>query len=317
MKLLLSIVLLLQGVRMTEDFLPLGVGNQWVYDVFSEAGQKVGQLSFTVNDRAIVSGRTIYGVTDFPFGGESAVAVRQIGFDRDARQFVRIAGDQVLPLFPGDETSAEILQSDSSGIPQKFALRTGSTSLIFQRGVGIVEARYPSADGLRIAKIAATSVGRPAVTPRATVTIGGPPVVAAPAGNTPTAAPSTTSEVTAENPVLSVSVDRDAEGLKLELLVVNTTNKLLPFRFTSSKTYDFIIQDPATGQEVWRWSNRMMFSQVIRSDSIRGNSKWTFTEVWNLRDNDDNRVSPGRYRLTGVLSAQPPIESKPVMFEVR
>jgi len=297
---------------MTEDFLPLEVGNRWVYDLSNESGQKLGQLEFSVSDRTIVSGRSMYVLSGFPFGGEGAAPIRLIAFDRETRQFIRVAGDQEFPLFPGDALSAEILQSDTSGIPQKFALHTGSTTLVFQRGVGIVEARMQATDGIRIAKIANSSVGRAATSPPPVAPAASPPVAPAPAATVSNVAP-----VTPENPVLFVSAQPDAQGLKLELLVVNKENKLLPFKFNSSKTYDFVISDLVTGREIWRWSNNMMFGQVIRSDSIRADSKWTFSEVWNRRDNDRNPVPPGRYQLIGILSSQPPIQSVPVTIEIR
>ena len=101
------------------------------------------------------------------------------------------------------------------------------------------------------------------------------------------------------------------------MLVVNVSDKLLPFKFNSSQNYDFVITDTATGQEVWRWSHGTMFAQVVRSDSIRASSKWTYSEVWNRRDNDKNPVPPGRYRLVGILTSQPPIQSEPVMIDVQ
>jgi len=106
-------------------------------------------------------------------------------------------------------------------------------------------------------------------------------------------------------------------GLKLELLVLNIADKLLPFKFSSSQNYDFVITDTVTGQEVWRWSHGTAFAQMVRSDSIRGSSKWTYSEVWNRRDNDKNPVPPGRYRLVGILSSQPPIESAPTIIEIQ
>jgi hypothetical protein len=324
MKWILSLVLLLQGVKMTEDFLPLTAGNHWVYDVSNEAGQKIGQVEFSVNDRRIVSGRSVYAVSGLPFLPELA-APGMIGYDRETRQFVRISGGDAIPLFSGDAESTEVLQSDASGVPQKFALHAASATLIFQRGVGIIEARFDAGDGPRIAKIASSDLGGNAAKPPAAAP-------AAPAAGTGASAASPTSgaaaavssvgEVTAENPVLSVSFEdsRDGpagiQGLKLELLVVNTSNKLLPFKFSSSKSYDFVISNPVTGEEVWRWSHEKMFAQVIRADSIRANGKWTFSEVWNRRDNDRNALAPGRYRLVGILSSQPPIESDPIMIDV-
>jgi hypothetical protein len=311
MKLFLSFFLLLQNVKMTEDFLPLETGNRWVYDVSNEAGQKLAPLDFSVNDRTIVSGRSRYVLSGFPFGGETAGTIRMIGFDREARQFVRVDGDQEFPLFSGDALSTEILESDSSGIPQKFALHTGSTTLVFQRGVGIVEARLQTPDGLHIAKLAGSSIGRSTSSP--------PPVAPAPVAvvPAPTTAVTTVATVTAENPVLVVSAQADGQGLKLELMVVNTANKLLPFKFNSSRTFDFVIKDLATGREIWSLSAGMMASQVIRSDSIRADSKWTFSEVWNRRDNDRNPVPSGRYQLIGILTSQPPIQSAPVTIEIR
>jgi hypothetical protein len=138
-----------------------------------------------------------------------------------------------------------------------------------------------------------------------------PPAAPVPAAPVPNVAP-----VTADNPVLAVDAKAQSSGLKLELLVVNKADKLLPFKFNSSKTYDFVITDPATGQEIWRWSQGLMFAQVIRSDSIRGSSNWTFSEVWNYRDNARNPVPPGRYLLVGILASQPPISSAPVMIDV-
>jgi len=313
MNLLLGLVLLLQGVRMTEDFLPLDAGNRWVYDVSSESGQKIGQLEFSITDRTIVSGRSLYSVSGFPFAAEAAGPIGWIGYDRDGRQFVRVSGNQALPLFPGGPESTEVLQSDLSGVPQKFALHTGSMTLVFQRGVGIIEARMQTGDGVHIAKIANSSVGKANAPP---ASAGAPPRAPASAGPAAPLAVPNVAPVTAENPVVVVSSTPGSSGLKLELLVVNTTDKLLPFKFNSSKTFDFVITDPVTDREIWRWSYSMLFDQVIRSDSIRGNSKWTFSEEWNRRDNDRNPVPPGRYRLTGIVSSQPPIQSQPIMIDV-
>ena len=144
---------------MTEDFLPLEAGNQWVYDVSSESGQKVGQLEFSVGERTMVSGRSLYTLSGYPFAGDSA-GVGLIGYDRESRQFVRVAAGQESPLFVADSASIEVLQSDSAGIPQRFSLRTGSTTLVFQRGIGIVEARMQKAEGIQVARIRSSRIGR-------------------------------------------------------------------------------------------------------------------------------------------------------------
>ena len=101
------------------------------------------------------------------------------------------------------------------------------------------------------------------------------------------------------------------------LTVINSTDKLVPFSFRSGKNYDFAVLDASTGQEVWRWSLRMFFTAVIRQEALRPNRNWTFEVTWNHRDNDLNIVTPGRYKVIGVLESQPPMESEPVTFEVK
>ena len=90
--------------------------------------------------------------------------------------------------------------------------------------------------------------------------------------------------------------------------VTNTSDKLLPFRFQSGQSYDFAIHD-ASGREVWRWSRGNFFTQVVRNDSIRASAKWQFEATWNRKDNDDNPVPPGAYRLTAILTASPQVQA--------
>lgn len=311
MNVLLSLIFLLQSLRMTEDFLPLEGGNRWMYDVSSESGQKIGQLEFSVGERTMAAGRSLYPIAGFPFAGESG-GVGLIGYDRESRQFVRVANGVESPLFVGDSASTEVLQSDSAGIPQRFSLRTGTTTLVFQRGIGIVEARMQAADGVHVFRIRNSIIGRGNAPP---VASGSRPDPAATAPPPATGIP-TVAAVTADNPAVVVSAENVSGGMKLELLVINKADKLLPFKFNSSKIYDFVITDTATEKEVWRWSRGTVFAQMTRSDSIRGSARWTYSEVWNRRDNERNPLPPGRYRLVGVLASQPPIQSEPIILEI-
>jgi hypothetical protein len=122
--------------------------------------------------------------------------------------------------------------------------------------------------------------------------------------------------VTAENPRIDVGV-RPADGsYQITMIVTNTSDKLLPFRFGSSQTYDVVIAD-GSGKEVWRWSNGNFFTQVVRSDSIRGGAKWRFDVTWDRKDNNGNRVPPGEYRITAFLTSLPRIQATPVVVEIR
>jgi hypothetical protein len=127
----------------------------------------------------------------------------------------------------------------------------------------------------------------------------------------------TVTTVNETNPRLNAGAIPSPEGHKLVLIVTNVSDKLLPFRFPSGQDYDFIIEDSATGREVWRWSKGQFFTQVVRSEGLRANAKWTYEVVWNHRDNDGNPVPPGEYHLVGVVASQPPIRSARTIFDVQ
>jgi flagellar hook assembly protein FlgD len=116
---------------------------------------------------------------------------------------------------------------------------------------------------------------------------------------------------------VDVNITPSGAGYAIRMVVTNTSDKLLPFRFGSSQTYDFVVQDARTGKEVWRWANGNFFTQVVRSDSIRSEGKWQFDVTWDGRDNDDMPVPAGEYRLIGIIKSLPAVQASPVSFEVR
>ena len=107
-----------------------------------------------------------------------------------------------------------------------------------------------------------------------------------------------------------------ARGWSLVFTVENITDKLLPFRFNSGQNFDFVIREAAGDREVWRWSRDQFFTQVIRSEAIRGNGKWTFEATWNGRDNDGQPVLPGEYLLHATLTADPLLQASPISITV-
>jgi hypothetical protein len=309
-----------QGIRMSPDFFPLEVGNRWIYDVTNEAGQKIEQLQFEVEDYTIVSGTSFYVLTDFPFAQERRI--RLVRYDRQERQFMRVIGDDEGPLFLSEAGSTEVLQMDPSGSPLKFVFRSGSTALVFERGVGIVEAHLDEPGGKRIAKIsrverkglAGGGPGPAAVSPAPAVPQPGTPAQPLPP---PVRTVETITQVTETNPHLDIYAEEAPDGLKLVFIVRNTAEKLLPFKFSSGQSYDFVITEAASGREVWRWSVGQFFTQVIRSEAIRGGGKWTFEELWKRRDNSGQAVPPGQYHLRAILTAQPPLTSPIEVLTVR
>src|SRR5262249_42924129 len=116
---------------------------------------------------------------------------------------------------------------------------------------------------------------------------------------------------------LDVQVSDVPGGTKFVLTIINSTEKLVPLSFKTSQTYDFAVVDESTGQEVWRWSRRMLFSQVVRQEALRPSRNLTFEVVWNHRDNDVNAVAAGKYKVIGSLAIQPLMESEPVPFDIK
>jgi hypothetical protein len=307
------------GVRMSADFLPLEVGNRWVYDISNETGQKIGTIDFAIQDRRIVGGRSFYAVNNFPFFADGSDAVKLIRYDREERQYVKIVDNREDPLFLADGANVQVLQADASGLPQKFLLKMDLMDLTFQRGMGIIEARLHAGKDVQIVKLASVHMGEHEAAQAAaqgapTLPQPGPP--ATPEQKVKTLADNV-AKPSEENPALDVQVTEDSGGTRFIFTVLNTVDKLLPFTFKSSQTYDFQVLDASTGQEVWRWSRRMFFSQVIRQEAIRGSKNWVFDVTWNHRDNDLNVVPPGQYKVIAILATQPPMESDPVSFDVK
>jgi hypothetical protein len=303
------------GVRMSADFLPLEVGNRWVYDVFNAAGQKTESMEFAIQEYRIVSGRSFYLITQFPFAQDGGL-IKLVRYDRQERQYMRMSDNDEGPLFLADGTRVEVVQADDSGLPVKFVLRGDFVDLTFQRGMGIVEARMHAGKDVQIAKLTAVHVG------------GGKAAQIAAQGAPPLPQPATPEQKTrslAQNVVqpsdetvaLDVQATAVTGGTKFLLTVINSTDKLVPFSFKTGQTYDFEVIDTSTGQEVWRWSRRMFFSQVLRQEALRPNRNWTFEVTWNHRDNDLNIVTPGKYQVVGSVAVQPALESPAVTFEIK
>src|SRR3954467_7437481 len=90
--------LLAQGVRMSGDFLPLEVGNRWVYDIVNEGGQKTGSVDFSIKEHRIIEGRSYYALSGFPFAPADGSLDRLIRYDRQERQYLQLVDKEETPL---------------------------------------------------------------------------------------------------------------------------------------------------------------------------------------------------------------------------
>ena len=112
----------------------------------------------------------------------------------------------------------------------------------------------------------------------------------------------TASEERNMNYGISMSTDKISysvgELIKMTLKVFNYTQEDILFYFNTSRRYDFIIEDEE-GNEIWRWSQDMMFAMVLGEETLGLDSpEIIYTAEYK------GELSPGYYKVTGIFVAQ-------------
>ena len=97
--------------------------------------------------------------------------------------------------------------------------------------------------------------------------------------------------------------------LRFALRVVNNTTRMVEINFPDGQTHDFVVTDSA-GKEVWRWSDGRMFTQAMKSKTLKGKDDTVFEEVW---DTEGHR---GAFTAIATLKSDNfPVETT-VQFEL-
>jgi len=94
-----------------------------------------------------------------------------------------------------------------------------------------------------------------------------------------------------------VRPSNDNESLKFALKVVNNTKKMVEIHFPDGQTHDFVVSD-STGKEVWRWSEGRMFTQAMRSKTLKGKDGTTFEETW------ETKGQHGAFTAVAILKSE-------------
>ncbi|MBA7498361.1 hypothetical protein ES704_01096 [subsurface metagenome] len=112
----------------------------------------------------------------------------------------------------------------------------------------------------------------------------------------------TTSEERNMNYGISMSTDKMSysvgEPIIMTLKFFNYTKEDVAFHFNTSQRYDFIIEDEE-GNEIWRWSQDMMFAMVLGEETLGLDSLEIIYSAEYKRE-----LSPGYYKVTGILVAK-------------
>ena len=84
------------------------------------------------------------------------------------------------------------------------------------------------------------------------------------------------------------------EGVEFTFEVRNDGDDPVELTFRSGQTSDVAVFDD--GEEVWRWSDGMMFTQMIRQTSMGPGEKEVDRKVW-------ESPAPGDYEAVATLEA--------------
>jgi hypothetical protein len=130
-----------------------------------------------------------------------------------------------------------------------------------------------------------------------------------------TASGNTTPEEGYMNYGVSMSTDKMSysvgEPIIMTLKIFNYTKEDINFQFNTSQRYDFIIEDEE-GNEIWRWSQNMMFAMALGEEILGSNNPIIIyaTEY-------KGKLSPGYYKITGIFVAQEKPMSGSIVIEVK
>jgi len=103
--------------------------------------------------------------------------------------------------------------------------------------------------------------------------------------------------------VTTLSVEPAADSVRFLLQVTNATRGPLTLEFRSGQSFDFAVGDG--GRTVWTWSDDMMFTQALRSETLAAGETRSFDATWRPPAGLRGRTLTATGRLT---SSSHPVE---------
>jgi hypothetical protein len=92
--------------------------------------------------------------------------------------------------------------------------------------------------------------------------------------------------------------------VRLALDVTNVGAKHAELTFPSGQSYEFVVVD-SVGKEVWRWSQKRLFTQGVQNKQLGAGDAMQIAETWKPA------VRPGRYTAIATLrSSNFPVEQR-------
>ena len=97
--------------------------------------------------------------------------------------------------------------------------------------------------------------------------------------------------------VSSVHVDASANDVHFSLAVQNGTAKQVELSFPDGRTHDFVVLDES-GREVWRWSEKRMFTQTMQNRLLDSRDSVVYDERWQAP------AGGGKFTVVAVLNSK-------------
>ena len=302
------------GLIVTPDFLPLNLGNRWIYSKTDSRFKKTEIIKVEIISTPILKWKTYYVFNHLPFipALENAHNVL-VRYDEETKRFLRLSPEGETPLFPvGEDVDAKFdvsVDENAKPVANRMSYMTCSDcqdsgiEIVLDRGIGPVAMEFTFSWGtenyeLKSAEVNHRNFGERMESERVIK-------------KEPKSGP----VVSRADPNLSLEVEKKENGARLSFKVKNPTESFLSFNFTSSQTYDFVVREKASGFEIWRWSKGNYFSPVLRNLALLPEAEWKFEEVWDFKDNERNDIKHGAYEAIAILTTKEPHESTPVEID--
>lgn len=102
----------------------------------------------------------------------------------------------------------------------------------------------------------------------------------------------------------------------MELIVQNVSDKNKLLNFKDGQAYDFVVKKLPGAENIWQWSEGLMFTQEAWSLFLTPGVKVNYLAVWNQKDRNLIQVEPGIYKIEAKLTCMPEIIAEPLQIEI-
>jgi hypothetical protein len=104
------------------------------------------------------------------------------------------------------------------------------------------------------------------------------------------------SMIAAEAFYVDAELVKQEENIKFDFKLVNRSGESQDLTFASGQIYEVVVTD-RLGQEVYRYSDDMMFTQAIVAKTFAAGEFLSGQVVWDMKDKSGQLLPPGRYSV--------------------